>query len=120
MLPYQVGGAFCNGIRTHGFWNYEERTNHINCLELLAIYLGLNSLANDYYDCEILIRSDNTTAISYVNKMEGTQFPLLNDSAAKIWKWAEGRKIWLFASYVSSKENFEADTGSRCNNIDTE
>ena len=47
-----------------------ERTKHsINYLEQLAMYLGVKSFANRYENCEILIRADNTTAMSYINHM---------------------------------------------------
>ena len=33
-------GAYCNGEKTNGYWNEEERKCHINELELLAAFLG--------------------------------------------------------------------------------
>lgn len=46
--------------------------------------------------------------------------PHLSELARKIWKWCEDRKLWIFASYIPSKENVEADYASRIVNIDTE
>lgn len=43
-----------------------------------------------------------------------------NFLARKIWKWAEERNIFLFASYIASKDNIEADTLSRLKNVDGE
>lgn len=114
-------GAACNGEKTGGFWTEFEYTNHhINYLELLAVYFGLKSFASKRKNCSILMRVDNTTAISYVNKMGGVQYPHLNKVANMIWKWCEERGIFIFASYIKSSLNTEADSESRKLNIDTE
>lgn len=52
--------------------------------------------------------------------MGGIKYPKLNAITRKIWQWCEERKLWLFASYIASKENVEADWASRTVNIDTE
>lgn len=113
-------GAMCNNNRTGGQWTAEEGEHHINYLELLAVYFGLRSFANDYSKCDILLRVDNTTAISYINRMGGVQFTHLNKIAKMIWDWCEAKNIYIFASYIKSKLNVEADAESRKINIDTE
>lgn len=45
---------------------------------------------------------------------------MLNRLAKNIWQWCEEREIWVFASYIPSKENTNADRESRKTNIDTE
>ena len=40
--------------------------------------------------------------------------------AKDIWQWCERRNIFLFASYISSAKNVEADKESRRNDTDTE
>lgn len=113
-------GAASNGEKTGGQWTDIERKNHINYLELLAAYFGLKSFAHDKINCNILLRVDNTTAISYVNRMGGVQYPHLNYVAKMIWKWCEERSIFIFASYIKSSLNIEADSESRKINIDGE
>lgn len=112
-------GAVCDVRRAHGAWSAKERELHINYLELLAAFLGLKSLANNEVNCLILLRIDNTTAISYINRMGGIQFSHLNNIARQIWQWCEKRNIYIFASYVNTKEN-RADPESRVKNSDTE
>ncbi|KAI8435449.1 hypothetical protein MSG28_003752 [Choristoneura fumiferana] len=58
--------------------------------------------------------------ISYINRMGGVQFPHLNNLARQIWQWCEMRNIWLFASYINTRDNTEADEESRKLNPDTE
>jgi ribonuclease HI len=106
--------------KTHGFWSESQSNMHINYLELLAIFYGLKSLARDEKKCSILLRVDNTTAISYINRMGSIQFPYLNSLAREIWKWCEAREIWLFASHIKSADNFEADEQSRCQKTEIE
>lgn len=106
-------GAFCEGKRAHGFWDHEEKSLHINNLELRAAFMGLKGFASTHQDCDILMRIDNTTAIAYINKKGGIQFPQLCKLARDIWDWCEARENWVFASYIASKENVEADFESR-------
>lgn len=112
-------GAVCGKRRSRGKWSNTERERHINYLELLAAFLGLKSLSYDETNCAILLRIDNTTAISYINRMGGVQFPHLNDIAREIWRWCEERNIWIHATYINTKENL-ADIESRIVNPDTE
>ena len=86
----------------------------------MAAFFALKSFASSLEHCEILLRLDNSTAISYVNKMGGTHVRGLNEIARKIWEWCAQKNILLYASYIPSKENIEADRESRVTNIDTE
>ncbi|KAI8441961.1 hypothetical protein MSG28_005632 [Choristoneura fumiferana] len=113
-------GGFCAGNRVNGAWKTQEMEYHINFLELLAVFLCLKCFAVYHLNCAILLRIDNTTAISYINRMGGVQFPHLNNLARQIWQWCEMRNIWLFASYINTRDNTEADEESRKLNPDTE
>lgn len=113
-------GACCKGNRTHGFWNEVEKEHHINYLELLAALFGLKCYAEKLKDRDILLRIDNTTAIAYINKKGGVQFPKLSKVAKEIWQWCEDRDLWIFASYISSEDNSEADFESRRLETETE
>lgn len=113
-------GAFCNEKRVNGGWKDDELSFHINHLELLAVFLSLKCFASEHYNCSILLRVDNTTALCYINRMGGIRFPHLHQLAKDIWRWCENRNIYLFASYINTRENVEADAESRRINVDTE
>ncbi|KAG7309814.1 hypothetical protein JYU34_004322 [Plutella xylostella] len=113
-------GAACGNDRASGRWTEQELDNHINFLELKAAYFGLKIFAKHIQNCEVLLRIDNTTAISYINRMGGVQFPHLNHIAQKIWAWCEKRRIFVFASYIASQENYIADAESRKVSTDIE
>ncbi|OXU21308.1 hypothetical protein TSAR_001510 [Trichomalopsis sarcophagae] len=52
--------------------------------------------------------------------MGGVRYEAYNRLAKEIWQWAEERHISLFASYIASSENTEADRLSRLVNLDIE
>ncbi|XP_048489242.1 uncharacterized protein LOC105380262 isoform X1 [Plutella xylostella] len=113
-------GAVCDGKKANGRWKATEAEHHINYLELLAAFLGLKSFVNeDDAHCTILLRIDNTTAISYINRLGGIQFPHLNNLTRSLWQWCEKLNVSVFASYINTKENI-ADSESRRINPDTE
>lgn len=113
-------GASCNGVNIHGFWNSQEIQMHINYLELLAAYNALKSFTKHQVNISILFRIDNVTAISFINKMGGVKYKKLHKVTKDIWQFCEKKRFSLFASYINTKDNIEADLESRCKKIDTE
>lgn len=106
-------GIVSNNKKSHGFWSFKDKKKHINYLELLAASFGLKCFAKNLFNCNILLRIDNTTAIAYINRMGGVQYPHLNKLARSIWQWCEQRNIWIVASYINTSLNTQADTESR-------
>lgn len=102
-----------------GFWNKKERKLSINYRELLAVKHALCKLAK-VSNKQILLRVDNTTAIAYDNKMGGTRYTKYHTLAKEIWQWAEAKHNFLFASYINTHDNVEADELSRIKSADTE
>ena len=113
-------GICCKNECSHGFWNMNDRKNHIKFLELLLAFLGLKCFATLLENCSILLRIDNTTAIAYINRMGGIQKRKLSMMATNIWKWCELRNLWIFASYTRSEDNSVADAESRRLEMETE
>ncbi|CAD6218299.1 GSCOCG00011431001-RA-CDS, partial [Cotesia congregata] len=70
-------GCYCKGKEAFGFWNKEERKNHINYLELLAAFFAIKCFTSKLSNQEFLLRLDNTTAIAYINRAGGVQYPHL-------------------------------------------
>jgi len=79
-------GAVCANNRTHGFWSEEEKPNHIknHYLELLSVFHDLRCFASHFENSNILLRVDNSTTLSYINRMGSIKFPHLSDLARKI------------------------------------
>lgn len=104
-------GAVSESEKIGGRWDDHEIHNHINFLELLAAFYALKSFCKTKTNAHVLIRCDNTCAVTYIQKMGG-KIKLLNDLAHKIWLWCKSRNIWLSATHVPGIAN-EADFNSR-------
>ncbi|CAD6241384.1 GSCOCG00002711001-RA-CDS, partial [Cotesia congregata] len=113
-------GAFCNGEDANRSWDQQERSLYINHLELKAALLALKCFAADLRDLDILLMVDNSTTLAYINKMGGVRFSGLHELACELWDWCEVRRLWVYATYIPSKENVEADRSSRIDNSDAE
>ena len=113
-------GACFNDLSTGGRWSQQESEFHINILELKAVWLGLNALCKDIFAQGLKIRSDNTTAVSYIAHGGGTHSTECNEIAGQIWKWCQERRIWLIVSHVPGVLNSQADYESRHFSEDTE
>lgn len=62
---YLVGVQFGEMHRQGGHWAHEE-LDHINCLEVKFILVGLKSLCKDSRGTHIRLRSDNATAVACI------------------------------------------------------
>ena len=61
-----------------GVWTLSEHELHINVLELRAVILALHHWATVLQGRHVLIATDNTTVVAYINKQGGTHsHPLL-------------------------------------------
>ncbi|XP_045167098.2 uncharacterized protein LOC123530393 [Mercenaria mercenaria] len=104
-----------SSVTVGGRWTRKEMIYHINYLELLAIFFALKSLFSKHRDIHIGIQSesDNTTAISHVNKMGGMCSPDMDNLAKQIWSWSLERNIFLSAFHLPGCNNLQADFASR-------
>ena len=102
-------GAYCNRNFTGGCWSQEEKTLHINALELIAATFGVQAFCKDRIVTSVLLKSDNATVVAYVNKMGGTKSPLLTPLVKELWHWCLQRQIHLRAQHLPGRLNFMAD-----------
>jgi len=112
------GGVFYDKT-TGGHWSESEKNYHINYLELLAVFMTLQSFCASMNSVHIRSLIDNTTAVTYINKMGGMR-EQLNDITRQIILWCKQRNIWLSAAHLPGSKNCEADFESRNQNEDTE
>ena len=57
--------------------------------------------------------SDNTTAVAVINKLGTCKNHALNKRAQQIWGFCPEFHIWITASHIPGKEDFEVDFESR-------
>ena len=114
-------GAVCEESCTGGPWfEQEARAMHINELEMLAVFMGLQTFAKDKNNSHIKIFTDNTSTMLCLNKMGSSKSPKLNKLCKCIWEWCISKNIWLSLARIAGRENVEADFQSRHINLDTE
>lgn len=112
-------GGETAGLVTKGSWSGNESALHINELELLAVLYSLQSFHLSMGK-NILLKCDNTTAISYINNQGGCRKSGCHNIAKRIWRWAEERNCQLFATYINTKINVTADALSRADRDTTD
>ena len=84
-----TGWGACQGeVRTGGMWSKEESLNHINYLELLAAFLALQCFAKQKCNITIQLKMDNLSAVTYINRMDGTHSQALCNLTISLWNWS--------------------------------
>ena len=103
--------------RNSGLWSNNEAQLHINVLELKAVLLALKGFLEHLQGQTVLICSDNSTVISYLNKEGGTHSI---EMCALIWRilaFTNSRRIQIRARHVPGSLNVIADSLSRRDKI---
>ena len=111
----QGWGASCQGTSTGGPWSTQEKTWHINCLELLAATLALKTFVKDKKGVSVLLKIDNTSAVAYINNHGGTVSKELVSLTRDLWMWCLERNIHIQAQHLPGVDllNHRADAESR-------
>lgn len=100
------------GTTSGGLWSDEERKCHINELELMAVKICLQTFCKEYSNCHVHMFSDNSTAVSCLNKM-GSGKDKINALVRDIWLWCKDKNIFITVSHICGILNVESDTESR-------
>ncbi|CAH1242857.1 TNKS2 [Branchiostoma lanceolatum] len=113
-------GGFCNGVHTGGRWSAEERTAHINVLELQAASLAVRGFCRELQSGHIRVRSDNSTVVAYLNHLGGTRSLELLSVTLDLWEWCTDRNLSISAEHIPGRDNVRADFSSRHFSVATE
>ena len=97
----------------HGRWTENQSQLHINMLEMMAIRLALKQAKTFIHHSCIMISTDNTTVVSYINKQGGTHSPSLCVEVWKILNWCLEQDIVIRVRHIPGKFNILADRLSR-------
>ncbi|KAI2645466.1 Transposon Ty3-G Gag-Pol polyprotein [Labeo rohita] len=106
-------GAVMSGHPARGLWSGRQLTWHINCLEMLAVFRALKHFLPDLRDRHVLVRTDNTSVVSYINHQGGLRSRPLYKLAHQILVWSQDKLLSLRAVYVPGHLNLGADILSR-------
>ena len=96
-------GACLGNFQTRGLWSQSERLLHINCLELLAGGFALKSFLRNKCNIHVKLMMDNTTAISYINKMSGPTSLVLSSLAFDLRQGCLERSIAVGAHHFPGR-----------------
>ena len=114
-------GAHLNEHTARGAWSLPESKLHIDYLELKAVFLALKEFQDLCTDKMVLVVTDNTTVVSYINKEGGMRSGPL---CALLWRtltWCTRKQVTLKARHIPGRLNVVADKLSRlCQTIQTE
>ena len=119
-------GAHLDEYTARGTWSLPESMLHINQLELKAVFLALKEFRTLVYNKTVLIATDNTTVVAYINKEggmpQGTSHPrpVERDSRQAIQAWpdhsnrvvASSRSVQSYMQLVAP-----ASGGSVCHQV---
>ncbi|XP_039904084.1 uncharacterized protein LOC120744034 [Simochromis diagramma] len=100
-------------LAVRGIWSAAQRQLHINHLELLAVFLALKHFRPVLQGQHVLVRTDNSTVVSYINRQGGTRsLPLLQLSRSLLL-WCSVHFLTLRATHVPGHLNLGPDLLSR-------
>ena len=110
-------GAHLGDSTAIGVWSVIESRLHINFLELKAVFLALKSFEHLCRDQIVLVATDNTTVVSYINKQGGMKSGSLCALLWRLLSWCHPRGIVLRARHIPGRLNVIADKLSRHNQV---
>ena len=70
-----AGEPIARGDFTGGCWPQTKATLHINALELMAATFRVQVFCKGTQVKSVLLKTDNSTVLAYINKMGGTKSP---------------------------------------------
>ena len=106
-------GAHSGQDSTGGLWSHLEKHLHINLLEMKAVFLALQFFKKTCQNNQVLIASDNTSVVAYINKQGGTRSAELCALMWRILTWCNQNNVTLRARHIPGSLNVIADGLSR-------
>ena len=102
-------GAHLDQRSTKGLWSDQEKKLHINVLELKAVSLARRNFKDQCQDLTVLVATDNSTVVAYINKQGGTHSVEMCALLWKIMTWCHHYHITLKARHIPGCLNVMAD-----------
>ena len=106
-------GAHLDDHTARGTWSLPESKLHINHLELKAVFLALKEFRTLVCNKTVLIATDNTTVVAYINKEGGMKSGSLCALLWRILSWCTRQQVTLRACHIPGRLNVIADKLSR-------
>jgi hypothetical protein len=106
-------GAHVDELQFSGQWTWIESKMSINQLELLAVIRALQALPPSWRGSKLMIASDNSSTIAYINKFGGTRSQPMLELTLQLYLLAQSLSLTLRARHIPGRLNRLADSLSR-------
>ncbi len=106
-------GAVMDSHLAHGLWSGRYLTWHINWLEMRVVFQALRHFLPDLRDHHVLVHTNNTAVVSYINRQGGLRSLPLYRLVHQILVWSQSKLLSLRAVYIPGHLIVGADTLSR-------
>ena len=106
-------GAVWEHRMVRGVWEPPWGEEHINVLELRAVFLALKALLPSIQGRHVLVRTDSSATVFHVNHQGGTRSLRCLQGAQTLLFWAAQHLASLRAVYIPGVANQAADLLSR-------
>ena len=97
-------GAHLNEHTARGTWSLPESKLHVNYLELKALFLALKEFQSLCTDQIVLVATDNTTVVAYINKEGGMRSSTLCALLWRILTWCTKNQVTQSSTHPRSAE----------------
>ena len=106
-------GTHLNEHTARGTWSLPESKLHINHLELKVFFLALKDFQDLCSDNIVLVATDNTTVVAYINKEGGMKSGCLCALLWRILSWCTRKQVTLKARQIPGRLDVIPDKLSR-------
>ena len=96
----QGWGAHMGNSQISGTWTRTDRKLHISCLKLKAVVSALQHWAPVLQGLQVMIATDNSRVVSYINKQGETHSPTLLRLTVELLLWLEAQNIIVRARHI--------------------
>ena len=108
-------GAHLNERSARGSWSILESRLHINYLELKAVFLALKEFQDLCTNKIVLVATNNTTVVSYINKEGGMRLGPLCALLWRILTWCTRKQVTLKARHIPAERGSRQAIQARLN-----
>ena len=110
-------GTHLEPSSTQGLWSPQEKGLHMNILELKAAFLALRRFKDQCQDQTVLVATDNSTVVAYINKQGGTHSAEMCALLWRIMTWCHHSHITLKDRHIPGCLNVMTDLLSRSDQV---
>ena len=106
-------GATLGDKQFSGKWTPQQSQYHINYLEMLSVFLSIQHFRSDLVNKSLMVATDNTSVVCYINKLSGTKSKDLHNLTFRLFSFCFQANIFLRARHIPGRLNILADGLSR-------